>query len=546
MKKIIFFLSTLLLPFLSIGQLQIPEVLDNLQVNDAAARTIRTADCHYVMAGFWGPVNSNMADSAFLMKLDPCGCTVWLEKFYPGNGTGSCGFLDVVEMPNGDLIASGVAEVRDTLILQDYVTQEIWTVKVNAQGQLLNSKTWGIEEFPLTILPTLSGIPASNAWGMCKTQDGMVALTGRVADVNTGRTDTVILSDMLMKIDTDFNLQWVNTLAHDPGQLRLGLDVVQAASGDYWIGGQVADTLTGLVHAYVSQANSNGQLQWDSLYMASPAQGIGTAVFSLAFSPIGDIMAAGRYQPQGAPNKKYDAFLLEINSSTGQLLNQNTYGLLGLDDGFIDLKPYQNGYWAAGYVEKTGVAIQLNSQLIPQDTLWVFYPGYAANFSSVLPIPNTDSVVIGGSRYQQGNGFDSTDVLFISTAYDTATCSPSTPLPSYRGGIIIQIDDINTKWQRICQVQSFLCDTVTAVDGILENDFLKIYPNPTNDLLFIEVERPEPIHIQIWDMQGRMILEKEIRMKGELDLSALSKGMYSLQIKGETGSMMAAKLVLVN
>lgn len=545
MKKIAFFLLTLL-PCFAIAQLQIPEVLDNLTVNDAAAKTIRTADCHYVMAGFWGPINSNMADSAFLMKLDPCGCTVWLEKFYPENGAGTCGFLDVVEMPNGDLVAAGVAEVRDTLLTQNYVTQEIWTVKVDAQGQLLRSKTWGIEEFPFTILPTISGIPASNAWGMCLTNDDMIALTGRVAEVNTGATDTLILSDMLMKIDTNFSLQWVNTLAHQRGQLRLGLDVIQGASGDYWVGGQAADTLSNQIHAFVSRANSNGQLQWDSLYMASPAAGVGTSVFSLAFSAAGEILAAGRYQPAGAPNLKYDAFLLEIAPLTGQLLSQNTYGLLWTDDGFIDLEPYQNGYWTAGYVENSGVALQLNPQLIPQDTLWVFYPGYAANFSSVLPIPNTDSLVIGGSRYQQGSGFDSTDVLFISTAYDSMTCSPSTPLPSYRGGIIIQIDDINTKWQRICQVQSFLCDTVTAVEKGEMFTGWSVFPNPTEGRLLIEIDDPEPMTAEIRDMQGRLLVKKEIRLKGELNLESLAKGVYFIRVKNEDGGIVGARLILLN
>jgi hypothetical protein len=83
MKKYTTLLSLLLLPWFALGQIQVPEVLDNLRINDAAARTIRTQDCHYLMAGFWGPINSTQPDSAFLMKLDPCGCTVWLEKFYP-------------------------------------------------------------------------------------------------------------------------------------------------------------------------------------------------------------------------------------------------------------------------------------------------------------------------------------------------------------------------------------------------------------------------------------------------------------------------------
>ncbi len=546
MKKTAFFLFSLLLPYLSFGQLQIPEVLDNLGVNDAAAKTIRTADCHYVMAGFWGPVNSSMPDSAFLMKLDPCGCTVWLEKFYPANGAGSCGFLDVVELPNGDLVAAGVAEVRDTLLAQSYLTQETWTVKVNAQGQLLRSKTWGIEEFPFSILPTLSGIPASNAWGMCRTQDDMIALTGRIAEVNTAATDTLILSDMLMKIDSDFDLQWISTLAHERGQLRLGTDVIQSAGGDYFVGGQVIDTVIGQNFAYVSRANSAGQLQWDSLYMASPAAGVGTSAFSLAFSPTGNLLSAGRYQPAGVPNKKYDAFILEIQPLTGQLLSQNTYGLPSTDDGFIDLKPSQNGYWAAGYIEKTALALQLNPQLIPQDTLWVFYPSYSANFTSVLPIPGTDSLVLGGSRYQQGSGFDSTDVLFISTAYDSTTCSPSTPLPSYRGGIIIQIDDINTKWQRICQVQAFLCDTLTTVEDFGEKSNWRIYPNPTSDKLFIESREAQPVQVQLWDLQGRLLLEQEIRSKGEVDVKGLAKGAYIIRIYTLDGRSFLAKMVWLN
>lgn len=541
MKKIAFFLFSLLLPYFSFAQLQIPEVLDNLQVNDAAAKTIRTADCHYVMAGFWGPVNSDMADSAFLMKLDPCGCTVWLEKFYPANGAGSCGFLDVVEMPNGDFIATGVAEVRDTFLLQNYVTQEIWTVKVDAQGQLLQSKTWGIEEFPFTILPNPSGIPASNAWGLCKTKDDMVALTGRIASFD----NTLVLTDMLMKVDANLNLQWITSIGHTAGQLRLGLDVIQGPNEAYWIGGQVIDTVNNKVYASVSQANSSGQLLWDSLYMESPFAGNGTSVFSLAFSSGGDILAAGRYQPPNAPNQKYDAFLLEIDPTTGQLRSQNTYGASFTDDGFVDIKAYQNGYWVAGYVEQSAVALQLNPQLIAQDTLWVYYPTYSANFSSVLPIPNTDSLVLGGSRYQQGTGFDSTDVLFISTAYDSATCSPSTPLPSYRGGIIIQIDDINTKWQRICQVQSFLCDTATAVEDLLKENGVAIYPNPTFDWLFVEIERPGPVRAQIFDLQGRIVLEQEIITKGKMDTRVIPQGMYIVRISNEKDKLLQGKLILV-
>ncbi len=69
-----------------------------------------------------------------------------------------------------------------------------------------------------------------------------------------------------------------------------------------------------------------------------------------------------------------------------------------------------------------------------------------------------------------------------------------------------------------------------AVDAADENS-VRIYPNPTTDVITIEVENAE---IEIIDVNGKSILSSSVLEKGTIDLSPLSKGIYMLKIKGTT------------
>ncbi len=73
----------------------------------------------------------------------------------------------------------------------------------------------------------------------------------------------------------------------------------------------------------------------------------------------------------------------------------------------------------------------------------------------------------------------------------------------------------------------------TGTQTLSENnsDF-KVYPNPTNDVLYIGLNNIEVKHLAIYDITGRvayqtMVLNNELIT---LDLSVLSSGIYSLQI----------------
>ncbi|MFM7683359.1 MAG: T9SS type A sorting domain-containing protein, partial [Bacteroidota bacterium] len=64
-----------------------------------------------------------------------------------------------------------------------------------------------------------------------------------------------------------------------------------------------------------------------------------------------------------------------------------------------------------------------------------------------------------------------------------------------------------------------------------EKNKFNVYPNPTDDILTIELENMTGFHqIQLNDLTGKMIISKEIENHEQLNLSLLNEGIYLLTI----------------
>ena len=73
-------------------------------------------------------------------------------------------------------------------------------------------------------------------------------------------------------------------------------------------------------------------------------------------------------------------------------------------------------------------------------------------------------------------------------------------------------------------------DGTTGTNDI-KNANIKIYPNPTNNIINIEgLTKNENNTIQIFDVQGKLVITKNISEKGTIDLSELNKGVYVIKI----------------
>ena len=71
---------------------------------------------------------------------------------------------------------------------------------------------------------------------------------------------------------------------------------------------------------------------------------------------------------------------------------------------------------------------------------------------------------------------------------------------------------------------------ITGTNDI-KNSNIKIYPNPTNNIINIEgLNKNENNTIQIFDVHGKLVITKNISEKGTIDLSELNKGVYVIKI----------------
>jgi len=118
------------------------------------------------------------------------------------------------------------------------------------------------------------------------------------------------------------------------------------------------------------------------------------------------------------------------------------------------------------------------------------------------------------------NGNNESFNLFWTTENPNLTC--------------IYVDDAdysNANWTNIDPNSTFVnneaeCEALSIGDNALEVDVF-IYPNPTDDYLFIEGNK-NPISISIYNLLGAEVIAKSAGDK--INVSELSKGVYIIRI----------------
>ena len=85
---------------------------------------------------------------------------------------------------------------------------------------------------------------------------------------------------------------------------------------------------------------------------------------------------------------------------------------------------------------------------------------------------------------------------------------------------------------------------ISAVDGQIQT-LINIYPNPTNELLNIKFPNEAIRSIMLYDLDGKLMSKYQtVTNHFEINVRALSSGMYILTIIDENGSTMSRKIVV--
>ena len=79
--------------------------------------------------------------------------------------------------------------------------------------------------------------------------------------------------------------------------------------------------------------------------------------------------------------------------------------------------------------------------------------------------------------------------------------------------------------------------TTTLSNTAFERIELSIYPNPTSNLLHIEANQTDISRIEIFDIQGKQVMQVSATNLSEIDVSQLTNGMYFLKVRTSEGEL---------
>jgi hypothetical protein len=168
--------------------------------------------------------------------------------------------------------------------------------------------------------------------------------------------------------------------------------------------------------------------------------------------------------------------------------------------------------------------------------------------STVAPVPITEPTALVASTVDNGNGSATVSAVGGVSPYvylwsNSTTSSTATGLAS--GSYVVTVTDANG-----CEDTSVVNVVVTSVDNIDGLGALKMFPNPAEAqvTLDIQLEYAMDVEIRVLNVTGQTVLNAALgtiqTQREVLDLTKLISGVYTVQIN--MGTEMISKKLIVN
>lgn len=111
---------------------------------------------------------------------------------------------------------------------------------------------------------------------------------------------------------------------------------------------------------------------------------------------------------------------------------------------------------------------------------------------------------------------------------------------TYGGAIVPEAEfpcSVFIDWVRIYEL-----GTITGVNEEVNRSDLKIFPNPVNRILNIQINQAEKYAVKILDSSGRTVLYASLNQSSEIDVSNLKEGLYLVQLS--SGEITLSKKII--
>ena len=408
----------------------------------------------------------------------------------------------------------------------------VFVVKVDDMGQ----KAWSIG---FQVQPNIH-----NASGAIETSDGSYLVYGTYEHVNFAE------GIFLMKIDNTGALIWSRTINSQlmGAFMKVG-GVVETASGDLWLSGSTRFNSEG---SWLAKLNNMGVTQSVTFYdthSLTPSQPEPFAIFGRSNGDLdifynstsfqsGPIMLALRVNSSGVPLKTTRYYK---NNDFGEITHITPSG----DGGYLGC----GYYFPGGGFRSKGFAMKMRGDY---SVSWARNYGtdYIEITNSIHPtsdgghviggFADFDSVIISPSENGLFPWLIKTDGDGLTTCYDSrssATTKDTTittmpyQLDNVAGVALGEISFSNISIQ--VNPDSVSCST-TGVDVLAESTF-RMYPNPSQGQVFIEVDEKGIEAVEVYDLLGKRVKFEIKRTPERIEIRTTYKGIAIVRLQTDTG-----------
>ena len=446
----------------------------------------------------------------FIVKYDATGNVLWAKSaggVYGERGQSVCtdasGNVFITGHFYSPTITVGTITLTNTNQTSDS-TSDIFIVKYDASGNVLWAKSEG------------SGSNESGQ-SVCTDASGNVFITGSFYSYNLYiGTTWLFLSEwdryndiFIVKYDTSGNVLWAKSaggVGYDEGYA-----VCTDSTGNLFVTGTNSfidifivkyDTSGNVLWA--KSAGGTGNIRGQSVCTDASGNVIITGFFS---SPT---IAFGTTMLTNTNNNTFDFFIVKYDTS-GNVLWAKSAGGAGSDVSNGVCTNASGNIFITGYFDSPTIAFGTTTLTNVNAANDIFIVKYDAS-GNVLWAKSAGGA---GSDLSSGVCTNASGNIFITGYFGNPNINFGTTTLTNAGGVDIFIAKLGG---------------ITGINDI-KNSNIKIYPNPTNNIFNIEgLTKNENNTIQIFDVQGKLVITKTINEKGMIDLSELNKGVYVIKI----------------
>ncbi len=378
-QKLSLFIFLLLNLTFFTGFSQAPPVLDWQQClggsnYDVATKIIPANDGGYIIVGTTnsnnGTVSGNHGSSdVWVVKLDAAGTMLW-QKCLGGNKVDAA--VSAIQLPGGKIIVLATVNSNNGNVTNNHGgnsnTSDIWLVALNSTGTLLWQKTFG-------------GSASDVAHVLLKTSDDNLLIGASTVSNNGNVSFNHGGEDFwLIKADTLGNMIWEKTFG------GTGTDIcntiTEAGNGYLLAGSSNSDNCDVTLNLggddfWIVKTDLQGNIEWEKSYGGTGNE----SAFSSLCMPSGNFVIGG-YTTSSDINiienhGGSEFWMIEIDSS-GNLLNESTFGGYNADLAFTIINADADGYLLAGTSSSTDFDL-LNSQNHGGEDCWLMKTDPAGN-----------------------------------------------------------------------------------------------------------------------------------------------------------------------